>query len=128
MKIAILGSGYVGLVTAAGLSEMGNHVLCTDVNEDRVASLRRGKIPFFEPGLSELVARNVRGRRLSFGNRIEGIHAESVLVMDRRSAELAKYAANSMLAVRISFMNELSQLCDALGADIGSIRRALGSD
>jgi UDPglucose 6-dehydrogenase len=243
MKITILGSGYVGLVTAAGLSEMGNHVLCTDVNEDRIASLRKGKIPFFEPGLSELVARNVRGRRLSFGSRIEGSHAESdiyfiavgtppgdggradlgavfsaaeaiakaatkpavlaikstvpvgtcdqvdekvravaahrisvaanpeflkegaaiedffrpdrvligvadetteeamrdlyrplqlsserVLVMDRRSAELAKYAANSMLAVRISFMNELAQLCDALGADIGSIRRALGSD
>jgi UDPglucose 6-dehydrogenase len=243
MKITILGSGYVGLVTAAGLAEMGNHVLCTDVNEQRVESLRKGKIPFFEPGLGELVARNVRGRRLSFSERIEGTYTESdvffiavgtppgdggradlravftaaetiaktatkpavlavkstvpvgtcdqvearvravgaqqiavasnpeflkegaaledffrpdrvligvadeatevslrnlyrplqlsserVLVMDRRSAELAKYAANAMLAVRISFMNELAQLCDTIGADVSSVRRAMGSD
>jgi UDPglucose 6-dehydrogenase len=243
MKITILGSGYVGLVTAAGLSEMGNHVLCTDVNESRVEALRKGKVPFFEPGLGELVARNARGRRLSFSTRIEGVYTESdiyfiavgtppgeggradlryvfaaaetiaktaakpavlavkstvpvgtcdaveekvrsiggqqirvasnpeflkegaaledffrpdrvligvadeatehamrdlyrplqlsserVLVMDRRSAELSKYAANAMLAVRISFMNELSQLCDSLGADINSLRRAIGSD
>jgi len=243
MRITILGSGYVGLVTAAGLSEMGNHVLCTDVNEERIDALRRGKVPFFEPGLGELVARNVRGRRLSFGTRIETPYTESdiyfiavgtppgeggranlqyvftaaetiaktalkpavlavkstvpvgtcdaveskvrtmggrhisvasnpeflkegaaledffrpdrvligvadattegamrdlyrplqlsserVLVMDRRSSELAKYASNAMLAVRISFMNELSQLCDSLGADINSLRRAIGSD
>src|SRR5947209_6433997 len=77
MRITILGSGYVGLVTAAGLSEMGNHVLCTDVNEERVETLKNGKVPFFEPGVAELVARNVRGRRLSFASRIEGAHAES---------------------------------------------------
>src|SRR5262249_955292 len=53
---------------------------------------------------------------------------ERVMVMDRRSAELAKYAANAMLATRISFMNELSQLCDKVDADIGAIRRAIGSD
>ncbi len=56
------------------------------------------------------------------------LSSERVLVMDRRSSELAKYAANAMLAVRISFMNELSQLCDSLGADINSLRRAIGSD
>src|SRR5262245_38072406 len=71
MQITVLGSGYVGLVTAAGLAEMGNHVLCVDVNEERVEALRKGKIPFFEPGLSDIVARNVRGRRLSFASRIE---------------------------------------------------------
>ena len=247
MKISIAGSGYVGLVTAAGLSEMGNHVLCTDVNEERVESLRRGKVPFFEPGLGEIVARNVRGQapvvlhphrgrltrtatstsspsapRAGDGGRAdlavrlrrrrnhrqdgqqagrsspsrarcpsapatrsrqrvaiasavsafsvasnpeflkEGaalddffrpdrvrhrrrattrtedamrdlyrplqLSSERVLVMDRRSAELSKYAANAMLAVRISFMNELSQLCDSLGADINSLRRAIGTD
>jgi UDPglucose 6-dehydrogenase len=243
MRISIAGSGYVGLVTAAGLAEMGNHVLCTDVSEERVDLLQRGKIPFFEPGLAEVVARNVRGRRLSFATRIEGtfttsdiyfiavgtppgeggradlravftaaetiakiaekpaviavkstvpvgtcdevekraraagdhrirvasnpeflkegaaledffrpdrvvigvndeqteeamrdlyrplqLSSERVLVMERRSAELSKYAANAMLAVRISFMNELSQLCDTAGADINSIRRALGTD
>jgi UDPglucose 6-dehydrogenase len=233
----------VGLVTAAGLSEMGNHVLCMDVNEEKIETLRRGKVPFFEPGLSELVARNVRGRRLAFSTKMEAQYAESdiffiavgtppdkdgradlrfvysaaetiaktakkpcvlavkstvpvgtcdkveekvrslagqhikvasnpeflkegaaledffrpdrvligvgdeptehamrdlyrplqlsserVLIMDRRSAELAKYASNAMLAVRISFMNELSQLCDSLGADVNSLRRAIGSD
>jgi UDPglucose 6-dehydrogenase len=243
MQITVLGSGYVGLVTASGLSEMGNHVLCVDVNEQRVETLRGGKIPFFEPGLSDVVARNVRGRRLAFSSRIErdyaasdfyfiavgtpprpdgaaelsavfaaaetvartarkpavlaikstvpvgtgdAVHAriepiaghrirvasnpeflkegaalddffrpdrviigvedeateqalrelyrplqlssDRVVVIDRRSAELAKYAANAMLAVRISFMNELSQLCDKVGADIGAIRRAIGSD
>jgi len=243
MKITILGSGYVGLVTAAGLSEMGNHVLCVDVNEERVEALKRGKIPFFEPGLTDLVARNVRGRRLSFAGQVDGAYADSdiyfiavgtppgeggradlravfaaaetvaravskpailaikstvpvgtsdevearvrkiggqrisvasnpeflkegaavedffrpdrvligvadeateeamrdvyrplqlsserVLVVDRRSAELAKYAANAMLAVRISFMNELARLCDKVGADIHSVRKAMGSD
>jgi UDPglucose 6-dehydrogenase len=243
MQITVLGSGYVGLVTAAGFSEMGNHVLCVDVNEERVDALKKGKIPFFEPGLSDIVARNVRGRRLSFSSRIERdytasdmyfiavgtppgpdgsadpsavfaaaqtvaehaerpavlaikstvpvgtgdaveariqpiaghrislasnpeflkegaaledffrpdrviigvqdgateealrelyrplqLSSERVLVLDRRSAELAKYAANAMLAVRISFMNDLARLCDKVGADIGSIRRAIGSD
>src|SRR5258706_13869238 len=56
---------------------MGNHVLCTDVNEERVEALRKGKVPFFEPGLAELVARNVRGRRLSFSTRIEGVYTAS---------------------------------------------------
>src|SRR6185369_10850255 len=56
------------------------------------------------------------------------LSSERILVMDQRSAELSKYAANAMLAVRISFMNELSQLCDSLGADINSLRRAIGSD
>ncbi len=243
MLITVLGSGYVGLVTAAGLAQMGNRVLCVDVDSARVEALQHGQVPFFEPGLGEVVARSVRGQRLSFATRITGeytsshfyfvavgtpplpdgscdlravfaasstiaemsttnavlaikstvpvgtgdavesairpvagtrlrvvsnpeflkegaaledffkpdrviigvedavaeqalrelyrplqLSSERVLVMRRRSAELAKYAANAMLAVRISFMNELSQLCDRVGADIHSIRRAIGSD
>jgi UDPglucose 6-dehydrogenase len=243
MRISVIGSGYVGLVTAAGLSETGHHVRCVDVDDRRVAMLREGKMPFFEPGLADLVARNVRAKRLSFEASIDDEYAtsdvyfiavgtpsgadaradlsavfraaetvaavarkpallvlkstvpvgtadaveariagigqgllrvgsnpeflkegaaledffrpdrvvigvsdaeteralrelyrplqlsgERVLVMDRRSAELAKYAANAMLAVRISFMNELSRLCDAGDADITAIRRALGAD
>jgi UDPglucose 6-dehydrogenase len=243
MLITVLGSGYVGLVTAAGLAQMGNHVLCVDVDAVRIDALQRGKVPFFEPGLSEVVARSVRGERLSFSTRITGdytashfyfvavgtppmpdgqcdlravfaasatiaetatanavlaikstvpvgtgdavesaikpvagdrlrvasnpeflkegaalddffkpdrviigvedpatehalrelyrplqLSSERVLVMRRRSSELAKYAANAILAVRISFMNEMAQLCDKVGADIHSIRRAIGSD
>jgi UDPglucose 6-dehydrogenase len=242
MNITVLGSGYVGLVTAAGLSEIGNQVLCVDIDATRIEALHKGVMPFFEPGLRELVARGVRSRRLTFSTRIEppfttsdvyfiavgtppapdgradvsavftaaesiartaarpaiiavkstvpvgtcdeverlvrGVEAgwhvtsnpeflkegaalddffrpdrvligaedahaarvlrelyeplqiatERTLVVDRRSSELAKYAANAMLAVRISFMNELARLCDRLGADITSIRRAIGSD
>jgi UDPglucose 6-dehydrogenase len=243
VKLTVLGSGYVGLVTAAGLAEVGHQVACVDIDPQRVATLNAGGIPFYEPGLAEVVARARRARRLTFGARVEGEHtssdvyfiavgtpplpdgradlsavlaasrtiaavaeapavvavkstvpvgtgdkveavlretarqpltvasnpeflkegaaledfrrpdrviigvnekvaehtlralyrplqlsSERLLVMDRRSSELAKYAANAMLALRISFMNELSRLCDRDGGDIHAIRRALGSD
>ncbi len=243
MRITVIGSGYVGLVSAAGLSEMGHYVLCVDVDHARVETLKQGRVPFFEPGLSDLLARNKRSKRLSFDTAVSGhftksdvyflavgtppnpdgradlsavfkateaVHAiveqpavlvvkstvpvgtcdavadklatlgnaklrvasnpeflkegaavndffrpdrviigvpdehtenvlrelyrplqlsrERIIVMDRRSAELSKYAANAMLAVRISFMNEMARLCDSLGADISSVRNALGSD
>jgi UDPglucose 6-dehydrogenase len=243
MRITVLGSGYVGLVAAAGFADAGHQVQCVDIDAARVERLRRGEVPFFEPGLGEILARAIRGRRLSFGTEIDPVHrtsevyfiavgtppqadgsadlsavhaaarairdaaeapavvgikstvpvgtcdavqtlvdegarhplrvasvpeflkegsaladfmkpdriilgvadaeaervlrdlyrplqlsSERILVMDRRSSELSKYAANAMLASRISFMNELSRLCDAIGADIHAIRRAVGSD
>src|SRR3954464_4450638 len=66
MKIAVIGSGYVGLVTGAGFSDFGNTVTCVDIDVPRIERLRRGEIPFHEPGLSELVQRNVRQGRLVF--------------------------------------------------------------
>jgi UDPglucose 6-dehydrogenase len=243
MKLAVIGSGYVGLVTGAGFSDFGNTVTCVDIDESRIERLRRGEIPFHEPGLSELVQRNARQGRLLFttdtldavknaeivflavgtpsrpdgsadlsylfdaarqvGRGLKGPtiivtkstvpigtgdavreaiaqvttqpfsvasnpeflkegdaindflkparviigaddpHAIDVLrrlytgflrtsdriqVMDLRSAELTKYAANAMLATRISFMNELSALADKLGADIEKVRKGIGSD
>lgn len=243
MKITILGSGYVGLVAAAGFADAGHQVQCIDVDAARVERLQRGEVPFFEPGLEEVLERVIRSGRLTFGVEISEEHqasevyfiavgtpplpdgsadvsavftaartlrdivrapavvgikstvpvgtcdstqaivddgarhplriasvpeflkegtaladfmkpdriilgvaddeservlldlyrplqlsSERILVMDRRSSELSKYASNSMLAVRISFMNELSRLCDAIGADIHAIRRAVGSD
>jgi len=243
MKIAVIGTGYVGLVAGAGFADMGNDVVCADIDEAKIAMLRRGEIPIYEPGLDKLIDHNVREGRLSFatdvaaavagtevvilavgtpplpdgsadlsfifraaetvaraltgwavlvtkstvpvgtGDKIEAIasgHArhglavasnpeflkegdavsdfmkperiivgssdsraiatlqalyapftrssDRVLVMDRRSAELSKYAANSMLATRISFMNDLANLCDAVGADIECVRKGLGSD
>jgi UDPglucose 6-dehydrogenase len=243
MKLAVIGSGYVGLVTGAGFSDFGNHVTCVDIDEARIERLRRGEIPFHEPGLSELVQRNARHGRLVFTTdtaeavreadvvflavgtpsrpdgaadlsylleaarqvgrglgsgtvvvtkstvpvgtgdlvreTIAGVtsqpfsvasnpeflkegdavndfmkpmrviigaddpHALDVLrglytgflrtsdriqVMDLRSAELTKYAANAMLATRISFMNELAALADKLGADIEKVRKGMGSD
>lgn len=243
MKIAVIGTGYVGLVTGAGFSDFGHDVTCVDIDPSRIATLERGEIPFHEPGLPELVSRNARLGRLRFTTQTADAVAEAkivfiavgtpsspdgsadlsyvleasrqigaaitaytvvitkstvpvgtadkvreavastakhefavasnpeflkegdavddflkparvivgaedqraidllrelyrgvlrtndrIQVMDIRSAELTKYAANAMLATRISFMNELSILCEAVGADIETIRKGIGAD
>ncbi len=243
MKIAVVGTGYVGLVTGTCFAESGNEVVCLDVDARKIEVLVSGGIPIYEPGLEELVRRNVKERRLSFttssadavrgaqvvfiavgtppgetgeadlthvlsaaeqiGRSLSGyavvvnkstvpvgsadrvaaalrktaahpfdvvsnpeflkegaaiedfmrpdrvvvgvaseraravmaelyapfVRAEQpILFMDLRSAELTKYAANAMLATRISFMNEMSTLCERLGADVDQVRRGVGSD
>ncbi|HEX2658816.1 MAG TPA: UDP-glucose/GDP-mannose dehydrogenase family protein [Polyangia bacterium] len=243
MKICVIGTGYVGLVAGAGFSDMGNDVVCCDVDKAKIDGLNRGELPIYEPGLDKLVETNVAEKRLQFttdvargvagadlvllavgtppgpdgsadlqyifkaaesvadaltgwavivtkstvpvgtGDKIEArmkartkhefavasnpeflkegdavsdfmkpdrviVGAEDkraidtlrslyapftrtsdrMLVMDRRSAELTKYAANSMLATRISFMNDLANLCEILGADIELVRKGMGSD
>ena len=243
MKIAVVGTGYVGLVVGACLAESGNDVVCVDKDAAKVRTLRRGKMPFYEPGLEELVRRNRLERRLTFSAtlpkavrdasvifiavgtppgedgasdvrqvlavardiakamngykvivdkstvpvgtsarvreviRRETTHPFSVvsnpeflkqgaavedfmkpdrvvigaedpraeeimrdvydpftrtgapvMVMDCASAELAKYAANAMLALRISFMNEVANVCELVGADVDQVRRAVGAD
>ncbi|OGB28543.1 MAG: UDP-glucose 6-dehydrogenase [Burkholderiales bacterium RIFCSPLOWO2_12_FULL_61_40] len=248
MKITIIGTGYVGLVSGACLAEVGNHVLCLDLDLEKIRTLVEGGIPIFEPGLLEMIRRNVEAGRLHFTTNVkkavahgaiqfiavgtppgedgsadlqyviaaarsigqtmtehkivvdkstvpvgtadkvqatiaqelklrnekisfsvvsnpeflkEGAavedfmrpdriivgtddkHAiavmralyapfqrnhERLVVMDARSAELTKYAANAMLATRISFMNELANLAETLGADIESVRQGIGSD
>jgi len=243
LKIAVVGTGYVGLVVGACLAENGNTVLCVDNDERKIESLRRGEMPIYEPGLVEMIPRNVAEERLRFttdlkaaveqsdiifiavgtpqdedgsadlrhvlavadgigramnGYKVvvdkstvpvgtaarvrkaisavtsypfavvsnpeflkEGTAVEDflkpdrvvigadderartvmtelyapfvrtgnpVLVMDCASAELTKYAANAMLASRISFMNEIANLCDRLGADVNEVRRGMGTD
>jgi UDPglucose 6-dehydrogenase len=243
MKIAVVGSGYVGLVVGACLAETGNDVICVDKDEAKVRMLRRGRIPIFEPGLSELVERNNEEGRLAFttqlpkavkasqiifiavgtpqgedgsadlqhvlgvardiGRSMDGyrvivnkstvpvgtaekvraiirretthpfsvvsnpeflkqgaavddfvkpdrvvIGAEDprgaelmvalhqpftrtgapIMVMDCASAELSKYASNAMLATKISFMNEIANVCELFGADVDRVRQAVGSD
>ena len=248
MRISIVGAGYVGLVTGACLAEFGNHVVCLDRDEARIAALKAGRIPIHEPGLDELVRNNMAGGRLEFttdpsvsvahgvlqfiavgtppnedgaadirhvleaardiGRLMSGqtvvvvkstvpvgtcdrvraaiaselrrrdlsltfsvvsnpeflkegsavsdfmrpdrvlvgsddeyatrllrnLYApfqrnhERFLVMRVRSAELAKYAANAMLATRISFMNELANLAERVGADIEQVRYSIGAD
>ncbi len=248
MKITVIGTGYVGLVSGACLADVGNDVLCLDVNAEKIRFLNEGGIPIHEPGLDELVARNVQAGRLKFttdtaqamahghvifiavgtppnedgsadlqyvlaaarsiGQHMSGYKVvvdkstvpvgtadkvsaciaeelqrravtlefsvvsnpeflkegaaiadfmrpdrivigssdprainvmrqlyapfqrnhERLLVMDVPSAELTKYAANAMLATRISFMNELALLAEKLGADIEMVRQGIGSD
>ena len=248
MKVTVVGTGYVGLVTGACLSEMGNHVVCLDVDERKIRILNDGGIPIHEPGLKEMVQRNVAAGRLQFTTDIpaavahgtlqfigvgtppeedgsadmqyvlaaatsigrhmtdykvivdkstvpvgtadrvreavraaleargldmdfavvsnpeflkEGAAVEDCMrpdriivgaederaillmralytpfmrnhdrlqLMDLRSAEFTKYAANAMLATRISFMNELALLAEKVGADIEQVRKGIGSD
>ncbi len=248
MKVAIFGVGYVGLVTGTCLAEVGNHVICVDVDQARVAALNRGTVPIYEPGLEEMVRANRSAGRLEFmtdaaaaithgdvlfiavgtppdedgsadlryvlavarsigqhlareavivikstvpvgtsrrvraaiGNELarrdlrvafdvvsnpeflkEGAavndcmrpdriilgsgnaasiellkqlygpfnrNRERIVVMDERSAELTKYAANAMLATKISFMNEMANIAERVGADIEMVRRGIGSD
>ncbi len=249
MKVTVVGSGYVGLVTGACFAEMGNDVYCVDIDNKKIENLKKGVLPIYEPGLEEIVKRNYSGGRLHFttdikeglddalfmfiavgtppdedgsadlqhvlsvareigrkmekyviivnkstvpvgtadrvreavreeltkrgrtelefdvvsnpeflkegaaiedfmrpdriivgtdnvrtGELIKELYApfvrngHPIFIMDVRSAELTKYAANAMLATRISFMNELSRLCEISGADIESIRQGIGSD
>lgn len=248
MNLLFVGVGYVGLVAGTCFAEMGHRVICLDTNEGKIAALKRGEIPIYEPGLEEMVLRNLKAKRLQFtsdypsaveasqvcfitvdtptgsdghadlqyvknavttiancmsndkiivnkstvpvgttsmvkllmddvlcergvsyqinvvsnpeflkeGNAINDFmkpdrviigssdaHAIAVLksiyapfmlnhdrliIMDAPSAEMTKYAANTMLALRISFMNELSGLCELTGADITKVRGGIGSD
>jgi UDPglucose 6-dehydrogenase len=243
MKIAVVGTGYVGLVTGTCFAETGNHVTCIDINEEKVQQLRNGIVPIFEPELDLLFERNVKHGRLSFTTSLqEGIEGAKVIFlalptppgedgsadlkyvlgvgkqlgsiindyviiinkstvpvgtaekvknavaenakvefdvisnpeflregvavqdflkpdrvvigttserakkvmqelyepyvrqgnpiifMDEKSAELTKYAANAFLATKISFMNEIANLCEKTGADVDMVRKGIGTD
>jgi UDPglucose 6-dehydrogenase len=243
MKIAVVGTGYVGLVVGACLAENGNNVICVDRDTSKIDMLRAGRMPIYEPGLEEMVRRNHHEERLAFTTdlpsavqdsdivfiavgtpqgedgsadlqhvlgvaheigraitrytvvvdkstvpvgtaaRVKAAIAEEttqpfsvvsnpeflkqgaaiddfmkpdrvvigsddersaavmkelyapftrtgapIMMMDTASAELSKYAANSILATRISFMNEIANVCELVGADVDQVRRAIGSD
>jgi UDPglucose 6-dehydrogenase len=248
IKVTIFGTGYVGLVTGACLAEMGNHVVCVDIDADKVERLKRGEIPIYEPGLEPIVKRNYASGQLDFTTEAAGAiqhgdlifiavgtppdedgsadlqyvravaevigrhlsryvvvvnkstvpvgtadrvretvaaalakreakvefdvvsnpeflkegaavddclrpdriivgasspravsalrklyapfnrNHDRMVVMDERSAELTKYAANAMLATKISFMNEISNIAERVGADVELVRQGIGSD
>jgi len=243
LRIAVVGAGYVGLVAGTCFAETGHNVTVVDIDAEKIASLKKSEVPFYEPGLKDLLQRNIREKRLVFTTAIQnavpgarvafiavgtpegedgsadvthvmevarqiGKHMDGPLVvvnkstvpvgtggeieavirketshpvtvvsnpeflkegaavddfmrpdrvvvgtldaqavglmtdlyapfvrtgnpilfMDRTSAEMTKYAANGLLASRISFMNEIALLCDAVGADVEKVRRGVGSD
>lgn len=244
MNIAVIGTGYVGLVTGTCLAETGNHVCCVDVDEKKVAQLKAGKTPIYEPGLENLLERNIREHRITFTTDLaEGIRGAKIIFlalptppgkdgsadlqfvlqvaedlshliteytiivnkstvpvgtaervrqvllqrldaslfdvvsnpeflregmavddflkpdrvvvgtssekaqklmeelyqpfvrqgnpiyfMDERSSEVTKYAANAYLAMRISFMNEMANLCEKAGANVDNVRLGMGAD
>ena len=243
MKIAVIGTGYVGLVTGTCLAETGNDVICVDINESKVKKMQNGEVPIYEPGLDLLFHRNIAQGRLTFTTNLadavkdaqiifmalptppggdgaadlsyilgaskdiskliteykvivnkstvpvgtadkvkavflentsievdvvsnpeflrEGVAVDDfmkpdrvvlgtksekakklmaelygpyvrqgnpILFMDERSSELTKYAANSFLATKITFMNEVANLCELVGADVDAVRKGIGSD
>lgn len=243
MKIAVVGTGYVGLVTGTCLAETGNTVVCVDINEQKVKMMQEGRLPIYEPGLELLFHRNIQQERLHFTTNLaeaieeakiiflalptppggdgaadlsyvlgaakdiakliksykvivtkstvpvgtadkvtavlkentdvefavvsnpeflrEGVAVEDfmkpdrvvvgtlderarklmgelygpyvrqgnpIIFMDERSSELTKYAANSFLATKISFMNEIANMCELVGADVDMVRRGIGAD
>jgi len=243
MNLAVFGSGYVGLVAGACFADVGNDVTCVDIDGEKINLLKQGNVPIYEPGLDEIVKRNLKEERLSFTTDVkhavqhskiifiavgtppdedgsadlkhvlavaksigenmndfkivvnkstvpvgtaekvtseikkyskhdfavvsnpeflkegdavedfmeperviigtsneEAAHilrtlyqpfvraSKPIIVMDEKSAELTKYAANAMLATKISFMNEMANLCDKIGADIDWIRKGIGAD
>ncbi len=243
MKIAVIGTGYVGLVSGTCFAETGNHVTCVDIDENKVNSLKGGKITIYEPGLEKLFERNLKEGRLHFTTNIEDAIKEAkiiflalptppgedgsadlsyvlgvaehlgkimteykvivdkstvpvgtaekvhnavaanysgefdivsnpeflregvavddfmkpdrvvvgcsserakklmdelyapfvrqgnpVIFMDEKSAELTKYAANSFLATKITFMNEIARVCELVGADVDKVRKGIGTD
>lgn len=243
MKIAVIGTGYVGLVTGTCLAETGNDVLCIDINEEKVKQMQAGKVPIYEPHLDVLFNRNIKANRLKFSTRLEDglthgdiiflalptpededgsadlkyilgvanaigklissykvivdkstvpvgtsdkvkaaiakhatvdfdvvsnpeflregfavddflkperivIGASSdkaaklmqklykpyvrsgnpILIMDEKSAELTKYASNAFLAAKITFMNEIANFCEKVGADVDKVRIGMGTD
>ncbi|MHB8260495.1 MAG: UDP-glucose dehydrogenase family protein [Bacteroidia bacterium] len=243
MNIAVVGTGYVGLVTGTCLAETGNHVVCVDINEEKVQKMKDGVVPIYEPHLDVLFHRNIKAKRLSFTTNLsqaiekasiiflalptppgedgsadlsyilgvandlgklikdykvivdkstvpvgtadkvreavakhakvefdvvsnpeflrEGFAVDDflkpdrvvigassekarktmeelykpyvrqgnpIIFMDEKSAELTKYAANAFLATKITFMNEIANLCEKLGADVDMVRMGIGSD
>ena len=243
MNIAVVGTGYVGLVTGTCLAETGNHVVCVDIDEEKVHKMKNGVIPIYEPHLDNLFERNIKQKRLEFTTNLEDavkhanviflalptppgadgsadlqyilkvaddlgkmlsdysiiidkstvpvgtadkVHAaisanyngefdvvsnpeflregfavddfmkpdrvvigtessraqevleelfkpfvrqgNPIIFMDEKSAEMTKYAANAFLATKISFMNEIANLCEIVGADVDKVRVGIGSD
>ena len=243
MRVSVFGSGYVGLVAAVCFADVGNDVICVDIDEDKIRLLKNGEVPIYEPGLEEYLKRNVNEDRIEFttdakyavekskvifiavgtppgedgsadlshvldvaksiGNHMNEFKVvvdkstvpvgtaekvtkeikkhtkhevavvsnpeflkegsaindfmkpdrvvigtsneeaaeimrnlympfvrtgKPIIVMDEKSAEITKYAANSMLATKISFMNDIANLCDKVGADVEMVRKGIGSD
>jgi UDPglucose 6-dehydrogenase len=169
--IAVIGTGYVGLVTAAGFAELGNEVWCVDIDQAKIDGLKRGEIPIYEPGLAESVAASsgllhfttdltpaLEHARLLFvavgtpptysGDAdlsavnavVEAMPAseDRALVMkstvpvgtrtDVASAEMVKLAANAFLATKISFINEIANVCEETGADVLEVAKGMGLD
>ena len=125
-KIAVIGTGYVGLVSGAGLAEFGHEVTCIDINEEKIHKLNKGMIPIYEPGLKSLVSKNVKDKRLYFSSSIEGVIRDSKIIFiavgtpqdsDGR-ADLS--SVNSAVNTIISNLNSYKIICTKSTVPVGT--------
>ena len=125
-KIAVIGTGYVGLVSGAGLAEFGHEVTCIDINEEKIHKLNKGMIPIYEPGLKSLVSKNTKDRRLYFSSNIEGVIRDSKIIFiavgtpqesDGR-ADLS--SVNSVVNTIISNLNSYKIICTKSTVPVGT--------
>src|SRR5256714_1332937 len=124
--IAVIGTGYVGLVTAAGFAELGSDVWCIDIDKRKIEGLKQGRIPIWEPGLADLVTKH--SGRMHFSTNLAGPLDAPIIRTDIPSAEMVKLAANAFLATKISFINEIANVCEVTGADVTEVARGIGLD
>ena len=125
-NITIIGTGYVGLVTGVGLSEFGNKVICADIDENKIFRLNSGEVPIYEPGLKEIINRNVKGERLFFSNDISSsIKKSDVIIIAVGTPQTANGEANmsyvnSVVEVISQSMNDYKIICTKSTVPIGT--------
>jgi len=111
MKICVIGTGYVGLVTGAGLAELGHQVICVDVDKEKIAHLKEGKTPFYEKGLKDLIRKNQKAKRISFTTHLdEGVHPSSIIFIAVGTP--AKESGEADLSFVIKVAKDLFPLID----------------
>src|SRR5438034_299295 len=147
MHIAVIGSGYVGLVTWACFAEFGVDVTCVDVDAEKIAQLSLGKSTIYEPGLDQLVKKNLQAGRLRFTTDSQSAIEQSLVIflavgtppaadgsadlsyVEDAARKIAEHMDSyKVVATKISFINEIANLCEKVGCDVHEVARAIGMD
>src|SRR5260221_198252 len=127
MNIAVVGTGYVGLVTGTCFAETGNKVICIDIDHEKIEKLNRGEITIYEPGLEILFDRNIRQGRLSFTTKLEeGIAGAKIIFLALPTPPGEDGSADLKYVLGVADL--LANLCELVGADVDSVRKGIGTD
>tara|TARA_B100001564_G_scaffold326435_1_gene308688 strand:- start:1785 stop:2246 length:462 start_codon:yes stop_codon:yes gene_type:complete len=130
-KITIVGTGYVGLVTGVGLSEFGNKVICADIDKDKILQLKSGIIPIYEPGLEEIIKRNVKSKRLYFSDNISlSIQKSEVIIIavgtpQTRTGDANMDYVDAVIKAVKQNLNDYKIICTKSTVPIGTGRRII---
>src|SRR6266568_1271606 len=134
-KVAVIGAGYVGLTTAACLADLGNQVAVVDIDQEKIALLRRNQVPFYEPAIQDfmhpdrvVVGSHDREAAEKVATLYAPLEAPILITPNIYTAEMVKYASNAFLATRISFINEIARISERVGADAKLVAEGMGMD